>query len=195
MAKNISLLGANYPSVPAVTLPQTGGGTAMFVDADEIGSVENAMAIVIDGNTAPQAITSGQYLFIKNHSTLATGSYHATENIASGVSISSSNVSADGSGFSNALHDRIVAQADNFKIVSVGTLSFNTSGVATKAITGAKTTSRFIVQRGVEYASSVILSANCLTDGTVTFAAYQTSGNGSAFSGAVSSIVLLMDNR
>ena len=30
MAKNISLLGANYPDVPAVQLPQTGGGTAAF---------------------------------------------------------------------------------------------------------------------------------------------------------------------
>lgn len=32
MAKNISLLGASYTDVPAVTLPQTGGGTASFTD-------------------------------------------------------------------------------------------------------------------------------------------------------------------
>ena len=32
MAKNISLLGADYPDVPAVVLPQTGGGTATFTD-------------------------------------------------------------------------------------------------------------------------------------------------------------------
>ena len=32
MAKNISLLGADYPNVPAVQLPQTGGGTATFYD-------------------------------------------------------------------------------------------------------------------------------------------------------------------
>ena len=32
MAKNITLLGASYPDVPAVDLPQTGGGTARFVD-------------------------------------------------------------------------------------------------------------------------------------------------------------------
>lgn len=35
MAKNISLLGADYPNVPAVQLPQTGGGTATFYDIDE----------------------------------------------------------------------------------------------------------------------------------------------------------------
>lgn len=33
MAKNITLLGASYPDVPAILLPQTGGGTARFDDA------------------------------------------------------------------------------------------------------------------------------------------------------------------
>ena len=36
MAKNISLLGADYQDVPAVVLPKTGGGSAMFVDADDV---------------------------------------------------------------------------------------------------------------------------------------------------------------
>ena len=34
MAKNITLMGANYPDVPAVQLPKTGGGTATFYDVD-----------------------------------------------------------------------------------------------------------------------------------------------------------------
>lgn len=33
MSQNITLLGASYPDVPAVTLPKTGGGTALFSDA------------------------------------------------------------------------------------------------------------------------------------------------------------------
>lgn len=32
MAQNITLLGASYSAVPAVTLPKTGGGTATFYD-------------------------------------------------------------------------------------------------------------------------------------------------------------------
>ena len=36
MAKNITLMGANYPDVPAVQLPITGGGVATFVDVDEV---------------------------------------------------------------------------------------------------------------------------------------------------------------
>lgn len=36
MAQNITLLGANYPDVPAVTLPITGGGTATFSDTRSV---------------------------------------------------------------------------------------------------------------------------------------------------------------
>lgn len=36
MAQNITLLGASYPNVPAVDLPKTGGGTARFIDEEEI---------------------------------------------------------------------------------------------------------------------------------------------------------------
>lgn len=36
MAQNITLLGASYSDVPAVTLPTTSGGTATFYDGDEI---------------------------------------------------------------------------------------------------------------------------------------------------------------
>lgn len=75
--------------------------------------VETGMAIVIDGDEAPKAITSGQYLFIKNHSTLATGGYHATANISLGASITSSNVAADADGIANALNSNIESIANN----------------------------------------------------------------------------------
>ena len=40
MAQNVSLYGADYPSVPAVLLPKTGGGTAKFVElSDQNGKV------------------------------------------------------------------------------------------------------------------------------------------------------------
>ena len=64
---------------------------------------DESIAIVVNGNTAPKAITSGQYLFIKNHSSLATGGYHAKSNIASGATISSSNVDPDPNGIANSL--------------------------------------------------------------------------------------------
>lgn len=41
MAKNISLLGADYPDVPAVQLPQTGGGTATFYDINVVDDLNS----------------------------------------------------------------------------------------------------------------------------------------------------------
>lgn len=38
MAQNITLLGASYSDVPAVTLPKTGGGTATFIDPTGLGT-------------------------------------------------------------------------------------------------------------------------------------------------------------
>ncbi len=70
---------------------------------EELENTEATMAIVIDGDTAPKNITQGQYLFIKNHSTLATGAYHAISAIASGASVTNDNVTADTNGFTNAI--------------------------------------------------------------------------------------------
>ena len=53
MAKNISLLGADYPDVPAVTLPKTGGGTATFRDID-------------DTTAAAADVRSGKYFYTAN---------------------------------------------------------------------------------------------------------------------------------
>ena len=44
MAQDISLLGANYSGVPAVTLPKTGGGTARFTDVTPTTAVASDVA-------------------------------------------------------------------------------------------------------------------------------------------------------
>lgn len=50
MAQNITLMGANYSAVPAVTLPKTGGGTASFTD-------------VTDTTASAADVTSGKYFY------------------------------------------------------------------------------------------------------------------------------------
>lgn len=35
MAQNVTLWGADYPSVPQITVPKTGGGTADFTDVSD----------------------------------------------------------------------------------------------------------------------------------------------------------------
>lgn len=55
MAQNITLLGASYTAVPAVRLPKTGGGTADFIDAEEIityrtGTAAPSASLGVDGD-------------------------------------------------------------------------------------------------------------------------------------------------
>ena len=44
MAKNITLMGASYTDVPAVVLPQTGGGTASFTDVTDTTATASDVA-------------------------------------------------------------------------------------------------------------------------------------------------------
>lgn len=44
MAQNITLMGASYSAVPAVTLPKTGGGTARFTDVTPTTAVDADVA-------------------------------------------------------------------------------------------------------------------------------------------------------
>ena len=59
MAQNITLLGASYSDVPAVTLPKTGGGTARFTDTT--------------GTTAVESDVASGKIFVKADGSLATG--------------------------------------------------------------------------------------------------------------------------
>lgn len=44
MAQNITLMGASYSAVPAVELPKTGGGTALFTDVADTTAVADDVA-------------------------------------------------------------------------------------------------------------------------------------------------------
>lgn len=71
-------------------------------DILENSTRQDAIAIVSNGNTHI-AITSGQYVYVKNHGTLSEGMYRATTNIAANAALSSSNVTLEQNGVANAL--------------------------------------------------------------------------------------------
>lgn len=77
MAQNITLLGASYSAVPAVTLPKTGGGTARYDDA----SVTTATA---------SDVASGK-IFLASDGTITTG----TSSGGGGGSIDLSDIKQD----------------------------------------------------------------------------------------------------
>lgn len=67
MAKNVSLLGADYPNVPAVQLPQTGGGTATFYDI--------AVVDALNSDSATDALSAKQGKVLNEKATFATGGF------------------------------------------------------------------------------------------------------------------------
>lgn len=69
-------------------------------------ALEDGIAIVANGNTHP-SISSGQFVYIKNHPSLTEGLYTANSAIGTNAELTTSNVTADGSGGLNALKAKI----------------------------------------------------------------------------------------
>lgn len=80
----------------------------------EIADVESSLAVAIDGDVAPTGgLVKGEFIFLRNHSTLACGIYHTTVAIAAGVSITTNNVSPETDGALNEINSHYAADASN----------------------------------------------------------------------------------
>lgn len=77
---------------------------------EEITGLEDGLAIVAVGNTH-KAISAGQFVFVKKHSTLATGMYTANTDIGQNVNLTISNLTPDSDGIANALNSKIMQYA------------------------------------------------------------------------------------
>ena len=133
---------------------------------DSISNAQDGLAIVADGNTHV-AIASGQFVYVKNHSSLAEGLYKATAAISANGALSTSNLTADGHGGLNDLQSQITSLNSNLTSNSV-TLSyknnwknngisklFRSGNVATLNLTardGTMTTGTVIAEFNAAYA-------------------------------------------
>lgn len=86
--------------------------TAINNNAASIDSIEDSIAIVANNNTHG-AISSGQFVYIKNHGTLTEGLYKANTNIAANATLSNSNLIAINTGGLNELTSDISTLNNN----------------------------------------------------------------------------------
>ena len=84
-----------------------------------INAIEDGLAIIATGNVHP-AITNGQFVYVKGHSSLVEGLYRATAAIGTNATLSTSNLTADGSGGLNALKGEV--DSLNSNLVNMGNL-------------------------------------------------------------------------
>ena len=84
-----------------------------------LDGLRDGLGVLADGNTHA-AITSGQFVYVKNHQTLPQGLYQATTNIAANGTLSTSNLTADPKGGLNTLSEHIAnfESADNFTLTA-----------------------------------------------------------------------------
>ena len=92
------------------------------VDLPSNVALQDAMAIVANGNTHA-AIASGQFVYVRNHSSLADGLYKATTAIATNGTLSTSNLAADVSGGLNALKADVDTLNSNISYRNLGNIS------------------------------------------------------------------------
>lgn len=89
-----------------------------------LDGLRDGLGVLADGNTHA-AITSGQFVYVKNHQTLPQGLYQATTNIAANGTLSTSNLAADPKGGLNTLSEQIGNKAKK-SYTLLGTLTNTT---------------------------------------------------------------------
>ena len=106
-----------------------------------INAIEDGLAIIATGYVHP-AIANGQFVYVKGHSSLVEGLYRATAAIGTNATLSTSNLTADGSGGLNALKgevDSLNSKIATTPVTTVGNVEYWKSGnIVTVYINGAQ---------------------------------------------------------
>ena len=105
MASSTANLGLVLPFQSEAVSVTTQNDNLTKID-NAVNGLQDGMAILANGNTHA-AIASGQYVYVRNHSSLAEGLYKATTAIATNGTLSTNNLTADSSGGFNDLKAQI----------------------------------------------------------------------------------------
>ena len=115
----------------------TSANTNITKNTNSVDALENGGYIVSNGDTHA-AIASGDYVYVKNHSTLAEGTYRATSAISENGTLTSSNLTAKG-GLFGLLNKAFIFENYSCQIASIaagGYLSLTASDFGITAKTG-----------------------------------------------------------
>lgn len=100
---------------------------------DDVYGIQNALAIIVSGDTAPSALSQGKYIYLINHSTIRSGLYKIISAIASGDTIVSTDIEAVTDGIINGL-----VEADGTKVNKTDIVDNLTTNDSTKVLSAAQ---------------------------------------------------------
>lgn len=130
-----------------------------------ISALDNGLAIVSNNNTHG-AITAGQYVYVRNHGSLAEGMYTANSNIAANATLSSSNLTAVSSGSLNKLNSDITTLNGGLDALNgnITTLQNKTAGISQTGVASGILSLRFTNDQN-NHVMALFFSSNPSTDG------------------------------
>ena len=150
----------------------------------ELNSLGDGLAILANGNTHA-AITSGQFVYVRGHGTLADGLYQATSNIAQDGTLSGSNLTADSSGGLNTVFSTLNSKF-SAQTLSVSSLDTLKSSLLAKANDMAQYETKFVTfwvsgvttgfETGKNYSGTITISSK--TSNTLYFDVVLSAYNG-----------------
>ena len=190
MSQNITIANALYPSVPAITVPKQGGGTARFTDTSP--------------TTATDADIRAGKIYIKADGSQSSGT--ATERSSSDLTASGATVTAPAGYYANSASKSVASGSATPAASISGTSATVSTGTNTltlsKTVSNTPQVSAGYVSSGTAGNSSVSLTANVTTKAATTYhpsASQQTIASGTYLTGtqtinAVTTTNLTADN-